>query len=137
MKYCEKCGEQLEDDAVFCSRCGARCDGGYQQPNYQQNNYNNNFDPNNFGPNQQNNYNNPEANKSIRGIGMGVLFGALLGLIGLIIVLVAGDSKAKKGCLITFGINIAINILLTFLLAGQMANNPGAVPTLILLMKLF
>ena len=130
MKYCEKCGEQLDDDAVFCSRCGARCDGGNQQSNY------NNFDPNNFGPNQQN-YNNPDANKAIRGTGMGVLFGALLGVIGLIIVLISGDSKAKKGCLITFGINIVINIVLTILLAGQIANNPEVVPTLILLMKLF
>ena len=24
MKYCNKCGQQLSDDATFCSKCGAR-----------------------------------------------------------------------------------------------------------------
>lgn len=25
MRYCEECGAQLEDDALFCENCGARC----------------------------------------------------------------------------------------------------------------
>jgi len=27
MKYCEKCGTPLEDDAVFCGACGEACEG--------------------------------------------------------------------------------------------------------------
>ena len=33
MKYCMKCGKQLPDDAVFCSRCGRAVEqGGAQTP---------------------------------------------------------------------------------------------------------
>ena len=30
MRYCSKCGNEIEDEAVFCPHCGCRCD--YNQP---------------------------------------------------------------------------------------------------------
>ncbi len=34
--YCEKCGQQLPDDAIFCSKCGARVNGTASTSNNQQ-----------------------------------------------------------------------------------------------------
>ena len=40
MAFCKNCGQQMNDDAVFCANCGTPVDGapqqGNQQPNYQQ-----------------------------------------------------------------------------------------------------
>ncbi|NCU32723.1 MAG: zinc-ribbon domain-containing protein [Candidatus Moranbacteria bacterium] len=28
MKYCQKCGQQLENNATYCNRCGSTAEGG-------------------------------------------------------------------------------------------------------------
>ena len=33
MKYCEQCGAELEDNELFCDKCGAKCSMGFSEKN--------------------------------------------------------------------------------------------------------
>lgn len=48
MKFCEKCGQMLVDDAEFCTSCGTKCKNEAQttSQNFSQNNYNSNYNQN-------------------------------------------------------------------------------------------
>ncbi len=51
MKFCQKCGTQLDDDAVFCSGCGNNVTTPGVNNTYANNAYPNNAYPNNAFPN--------------------------------------------------------------------------------------
>ena len=94
--YCQKCGEEIKDEAVICPKCGCETNVKKSQQQY---------------------LDEPKT-------GMGVLFALLLGLIGLIvgICLYKDGTVARKtfikGWLITFGISIAFVLIYVVILLG-------------------
>ena len=104
MKYCKHFGEQLDDSAAFCNKCGTPCDD-------------NTFNPNQFGPNQYNNYEgNKDNDKSLKGGVIGFILTFFIGLIGYILCLCLGDAPCKKAAHITFFVTIGIEVL--FIIIG-------------------
>jgi len=96
MKFCTKCGAQLDEGASFCPSCGARADGTepYMPPQPQ--------------------YNNTEDSPSF----LYALLGFLFPIVGLILYLVMHDTQPKraasagKGALIGFISSIVFGILI-------------------------
>ena len=89
--FCKNCGTEVDDNKRYCPKCGMDLqDSGKQSQQ----------------PADE------DANKSIKGGALGFVLAFFLGLIGLIIVLVIGDKKAKKAALITFFVSLAAGILL-------------------------
>ncbi len=93
MKYCQKCGNELNDDAMFCPKCGTAC----SQTNI------NNLSQNNA------------DEKPIKGALFGVLLALFTGPIGLIICIFLGDEQAKKGAIITFVAALIVSIFIFFI----------------------
>ncbi len=89
--YCKNCGQEINDDATFCPNCGTPCNANL---NVQVNN---------------------SSDKPIKGKGIGILLGLLLGLIGLILALCLGDEDAKKGGLIGFLIDLGVSIVISII----------------------
>lgn len=87
--FCQKCGHEVSDEAVVCVNCG--CSVGNKQTQ--------------------------SADASSSKAGLGVLFGLLLGFIGLIlgIVMFPEGSVARKtfvkAWIITFAVSTAISVL--------------------------
>lgn len=120
MKYCTKCGAQINDNAMFCPNCGERVDGnnnmygnagysqqGYAQQPYAQQNYS-----------QQTYYNaQPAAVDDKNSTGLNII-SFLIPLVGLILYLVNNDKKPvmAKGCgkwaLIGFIVGIVSSVIL-------------------------
>ena len=65
MKYCSKCGAELADDAVVCTKCGCAVENTAQQP-------------------QQQTTATPAKEGKVLGI-LAIIFGALGGILGLIL----------------------------------------------------
>lgn len=121
MKYCTKCGAQMEDNDFACSRCGFSGQSAPNTPPNQGYNPNNQgYNPNNQGgynPNyQQNPYDAPST-------GYGVL-GCLFPIVGLIIYAVENSKsplKAKsalKGALWEIGIFVGLYIIIFVIISG-------------------
>ena len=91
MKYCEKCGQELEENLNFCPSCGAKV--GASAPQYS--NYSNDFDA-------------PSTGYAVLGF--------FFPIVGLILYLVWQDKyplRAKscgKGALIGFIVNVVLTI---------------------------
>lgn len=83
MKYCAKCGAQVEENVKFCPQCGAEMES-FQQYNYQEYTYAQNTAYN------QEEYFNPQEVKQNKA--MGVL--AYLGILVLVPIL-SGDKTSK------------------------------------------
>lgn len=92
--YCSKCGEQIDDEAVICPKCG--CATGKQLIEQ-----------------KQNQFTDGKSKKSI-----GILMGMFLGLIGLIIGLVIypSGSKDRETFLEGFWIGFVIEIIASIVL---------------------
>ena len=112
MKFCSRCGTQLEDNDVFCPSCGEVCDTTVV------NNANNNRNSS-----QNNRQTMSKREKETKTLGvLSIIFGALGGVVGLIlgIICVARDKNgpyAKYGYIgiglssLFMLINIASSIL--------------------------
>ena len=120
MKYCTNCGSPCEDNAAFCSNCGARLGEPqqYQPPQYQQPVYGTPYQP----P-----YRQPAApQKASDGKFIYGLIGFVFPVAGLILWLVLkgdreGDAKrAGRGALISIivGFVLGIAALLLFIAFG-------------------
>ena len=103
MTYCKFCGKELEDDAVFCSKCGAHVEAEqYQSTNDFQSII-------------------PKIEDSGH-IAWGLL-GFLVPIVGLILFLIWKDEKPKtslmagKGALISVILSIATTVLFFILFA--------------------
>ena len=120
MKFCSKCGNQLDENANFCMKCGSPIDQitnqnniqpnmnfngqnnnqpnmnlNSQNNNYQQNsNYNNNFGQMNT--NNKNNTNNDTIFKVLKIFGKIILSMFVIGMITLIIVFAIMSFSSKK-----------------------------------------
>ena len=100
--YCQKCGKEINDDAVVCINCG--CAVKKEDPISEIN---------------QKMYSEPKT-------GMGILLGIFLGLIGLIIgiCLYPENTVARKTFIkswgITFGITIGVTIIISVIYSTVM-----------------
>ena len=130
MKFCVKCGNQLEENTNFCSSCGAsqetqgtQATPPPQQPNYNQQNQYNQY-------NQQNQSQSPPGKNmaiislvlgiiAITGSGMGygiplAIVGLILGIMGKKQLDAAGEpSGIALGGIIMCGIVTGLSIILT------------------------
>lgn len=102
MKYCSKCGQIIDDDAVFCSKCGY---------NEKQNAYANS--------NTQNSGNNSSLNINMSDKTVNLLLlllGFFVPLAGLVLYIVLKDSdpekskSAGKGALIGVCVSVVLSI---------------------------
>ena len=116
MKFCTKCGKELEEGALFCANCGAEVAAEAAEPVVEP-----------IAPVEaQNTYEKPEAPKDGKSFGFALL-GFFFPLIGLILWLVWKDSmplRAKscgKGALIGVIVSVVLSILSTVLLGALMA----------------
>ena len=112
MKFCSRCGTQLEDNDVFCPSCGEVCDTTVV------NNANNNR---NSSQNNRQTMSKREKETKTLGI-LSIIFGALGGVVGLILGIIC-VSRDKNGPYAKYGyigiglssifmlINIASSIL--------------------------
>lgn len=117
MKYCTKCGAQMQDNDFACSQCGFSANQGQGAPNQGYNpNYNQGY---NQGYNQ--NYNDAPST------GYAVL-GFFIPIVGLILYFVEKDKtplKAKsalKGAFWGFGVGIVASILYSILAAAMFSS---------------
>ena len=108
--FCQKCGKEINDDAIVCINCG--CSVKKVDPAVEMN---------------QKNYSEPKT-------GIGVLLGLFLGLIGLVIGIciypentVARTSFIKSWA-ITFGITFGISILLSIIYFVFFATRVPVIP---------
>jgi len=82
MKFCSNCGEQIDEKAVICVKCGVPVGNSAISNNYDQN-YNQNYNQN-YDPNYNSNYNQSYQN-NVPKQGHGAATASLvLGIIGLI-----------------------------------------------------
>lgn len=93
MKYCSQCGHELDDNAIFCSSCGASTQ------------------PQNRLASQAT-QNQKSSNASLQGKGVGILLTFFTGVIGLILCYVMGDEDCKKGALTCFIVCLIIGVIL-------------------------
>lgn len=97
--YCQKCGKEIDDEAIVCTNCGCAVK--------------------NINLNQTTQ---PAQDYSTSKAGMGVLFALLLGLIGLVIgiCIYPENTVARqtfiKGWGITFGVSVGVLIILFMLI---------------------
>lgn len=120
MKYCIKCGNQLQDENKFCPRCGQ--DQAKEVINEKQNYYNpyvNQFNQNTYVPNQIPNTKYGGNTLGLVSIGLGIMI-PVIGIICGINAILKGTTSSNKlakilgsvgiiGSIIAFTINI-INI---------------------------
>ena len=86
MKFCSRCGTQLEDDDVFCPSCGEVCDTTMV------NNANNNRNSS-----QNNRQTMSKRDKDTKTLGiLSIIFGALGGVVGLILGIIC-VTRDKNG----------------------------------------
>jgi len=105
MKSCSKCGAQLNDDDKFCLYCGMP--QGSSKNDYQA--------PNNNGMPQWDNGPGFHAQSQDEGsLAGGICLRLFLGVVGLIIACFM-KPKTKKGGVIGFCINIAVNAIGTII----------------------
>ncbi len=88
MKYCTKCGAELVDEAVVCTKCGCIVDPSFQMQQTQK----------------------PEKESKAIGI-LAIVFGALGGIAGLILSIVGiciyKEPANRRNCYIGLGLFIA------------------------------
>lgn len=112
MKYCTKCGYQLNDEATYCPNCGENL--GDNNSNNQQNN------------NPYNNYNsNAQAASPIWGI-LALVFGILGGWLALVFGIIGltqyknpadpGYNSNRKMCKVGIGLFIAWVVIIILLI---------------------
>ena len=92
MKFCSRCGTQLEDNDVFCPSCGEVCDTTVV------NNANNNR---NSSQNNRQTMSKREKETKTLGI-LSIIFGALGGVVGLILGIIC-VSRDKNGPYAKYG----------------------------------
>lgn len=100
MIYCEYCGSQLDDNTKFCPHCGAKVTSRPtpNKPTYEPKN--NSTTKATVAPKEP----------AIKGFGLGFLIvvlasflgAGIIGIVAFVLVLVLGDSGAKKGALVGF-----------------------------------
>ena len=107
--YCKNCGQQIPDDAQFCSSCGYST--GSRPNNNEQNTQ----------PQQTTNTNTQNKEHNEPKTALGVIFSLFLGLIGLLIgiLLYPEGTVARntfiKAWLITYIVTMAITLVGSFL----------------------
>ena len=99
MKYCQTCGAELNELAEICPKCGVRCADAAPKKEL----------------------------KSIRGKGLGFVLAFFFGLIGAIICQFLGDDDAKKAAWITFGVSIALSVILYIIMIVVALGSGGAI----------
>jgi len=88
MKYCKKCGVELEDDVLFCHQCGASQNESQAEK---------------------------KEEKPIRGSIIGFVLSFVLGLIGFLLCYFLGDEDCKKTATKTYIICLLVKVSLTVL----------------------
>ncbi len=78
MKYCRKCGVELQEDARTCDKCGFTEEIGVKEDKI------------------------IPISPIFQGTFMGFLWAFFVGIIGLIIAIIKGDEKCQKSAFITF-----------------------------------
>ena len=113
MKFCSRCGTQLEDDDVFCPSCGEVCDTTMV------NNANNNR---NSSQNNRQTMSKREKETKTLGI-LSIIFGALGGVVGLIlgIICVSRDKNGPYAKLRYIGIGLS-SIFMLINIASSILN---------------
>jgi|LSQX01.1.fsa_nt_gb uncharacterized membrane protein YvbJ len=121
MRYCTKCGAQMQDTDFACAQCGFSVNQNQGNPNQ---NYNPNY---NQGNNQDYNPNYNQGYNDAPSTGYAVL-GFFIPLVGLILYFVEKDKtplKAKsalKGALWGIGVGVVVSILYSILAAALFSN---------------
>ncbi len=130
MKYCIYCGNQLSDEARFCSKCGKSVSSTSSTSTTSSNSRliwdsetgtykaNPDFRPPVQQNNPQNYYRSSYSNASLHGGTIGFVLTFFLGLIGLILCLCLGDEYCKSAAKKTFVVLLIIGLILGIIIGG-------------------